>query len=786
MRSGAYRWRVDSRKYLGLVLTVRLGLSLGIARPGPNGPGVITPTGGLLSLTVVSAAPIDVQSSIGTSGSGWVASVVLKGLTSLVGTVDPTKLTISVSDPGYDTSGNVTTVTRTLTGVAHMRRQYPSGASKMISTSGGDLTILVTLDDWVYAGTTIVSSTLASGFYPSSVAGSAASNSNLSVETYPKPLFGWNQPQFERATTTFAVEGYAAHRHMRNGQQVAAIKYTGTDGTNSTATVTCSAPTLSSRTTIGNIPEVWKGSLNTTGLTQGAACTVNAQVYPWIGNSSAVLDLTTDGIAWPTAVPSTKLKFLCDRTGAYGTPYAYVNGVGGAPVTSATPATAAASPYATVADALDGIKAFNNANNGHNDLGGGVVRLMDNGGGARTHTLDRDGPYTTAAMWCYIERDPAATGAVTVTASGTRQMSDMLSWGGNGLIVAPTSGQYTFSGNFGSTELCDIHDITLDTTGGTNRLSLHARRWLRNINVTGAVQMDFSGFGGTSTYNVHLASGVVATVANNPTNFGSQMMLGNTLPATVVGVLGGEGSDGTIIANNKLLSIFMENTSATTFSRGYWALQNVIETNIAQALKVFADGDHTTIFNFGQAYNVACGERSSHFYNDDAASKVVPIGLIKKGTSRFNIFDNINIKGDTFSSGAGSVGTMAMMYGVSCVGDVSLFGQVGRGAGDLPHIERAEPVSYRPGFHAGPNHGDVHQLHRAATRCSSTRRQLQAGGGCHKPAQPRAKRTGRPEIRHCRRVSQERRNGRRRRLRGLEPLPARQTGISISNSIKQE
>jgi hypothetical protein len=669
---------------------MQLGLTLALTGPGKNVSGVVIPTGGLLSLTVVNASPIDVASSIGASGSGWVASVVLKGLTSLVGTVDATKLTISVQDPGYDTAGNATTVSRTITGVAHVRRQYPNGASKMISTSGGDLTILVSLDDWIYSATNIISATLASGFYPSSVAGSAGSVSNQSVESYPKPLFGWNQPQMERSSATFLVEGYAAHRHMRNGQQVACIKYTATDGTNSSPTVTAAAPALSARTTVGNIPEVFKGTLDTSTLTQAAACTVNAQVFPWIGNSSAVLNLATDGIAWPTAVPQTLLKFTCDRTGGYGGAFAYVNGVGGAPVTSATPAVASASPYATVADALDGIKAFNNANKGHNDLGGGVVRLKDNAGLALTHTLDRDGPYSPGTTWCYIERDPAATAAVTLTASGLRQMSDMLSWGGNGLIVAPTSGQYTFSGNLGTTELVDIHDITLDTTGGTNRLSLHARRWLRNITITGSVQMDFSGFGGGSTYNVHLASGVVATVANNPTNFGAQMMLGNTLPGTIVGVLGGEGSDGTIIANNKLLSIFMENLSAVTFSRGYWALQNVIETNVAQALKVFADGDHTTITNFGQAYNVACGERSSHFYNDDAASKVVPNGLIKKGTSRFNIFDNINIKGDTFNSGAGSVGPWAMMYGVSNVGDVSLFGQVGRGAGDLPHNDNAD------------------------------------------------------------------------------------------------
>jgi len=63
--------------------------------------GPVTPTGGLLSLTIADTTPIDVQSSIGANGSGWVAICVLKGLTSTVGTVVPSALTIEVSDPGW-------------------------------------------------------------------------------------------------------------------------------------------------------------------------------------------------------------------------------------------------------------------------------------------------------------------------------------------------------------------------------------------------------------------------------------------------------------------------------------------------------------------------------------------------------------------------------------------------------------------------------------------------------------------------------------------------------------
>ena len=82
-----------------------------------------------------------------------------------------------------------------------------------------------------------------------------------------------------------------------NGQMVAAIEYYAVDsqGTpNTSATVTASAPVLSSIQTLGNIAEVYRATVALDGagggqaLAQGDLCRVNAKVYPWIG---PVLDL---------------------------------------------------------------------------------------------------------------------------------------------------------------------------------------------------------------------------------------------------------------------------------------------------------------------------------------------------------------------------------------------------------------------------------------------------------------------------------------------------------------
>lgn len=666
-----------------------LSVPTGLAKPG-----VAVPTGGLLSVLVPSSAPLDPLNNIGPNGTGWSMWITLKGITSTVGTIDATKLTVLVSDPGY-TAGVPTGRLRTLTGVTFLRRQYPNAASRLISTDGVNVTMLVGLDDRIYAGSSIVSVFIASGFYPSCAPSNAGSISNQSTARYKKAGFTWVNPQFERSGSTFNVEAAIAHRDGQAGQMVDSVLFTVSDGTSTSSTLV-TAPTLSSKITVGNPPEVWAAALSTSGLAQGARSTVNAKVYPWIGDANAVLDLAHDGEAWPTAVPQTLLNFFCDRTAGYGGAYAYVDGVGGGtPQVSTTAGTASANPYADIPSALSAIQTFNNANKGHNDLGGATVRLKDNGGSPRTHTVSGDGPYTNASTWCYIEKDPAAVGAVSVTWSTLCQMSNMLAWGGNGLVIAPTSGQYGMSGNLGANEFVLIHNCSIDTTGGTNRLALQDRRHLLNVTFTGSVQMDISSFNSTTAANIHALHGVSATAANCPTSAVAQSMLGCKLPNQIVGLPGGEGGSGMFCMNNKVYGFQLEGVGFTrNLSRGIFTIQNLIETDVTQgvgAMKLFADGDLTTFDNLVDMYNTAVGERSSRMYNDIPGSEILPNGLQKEGVSKYNIWDNYNCKTDTFNAGSGSVGNWAYSYSVGNVGNVSLFGDVGRGATAVPHNDATDP-----------------------------------------------------------------------------------------------
>lgn len=667
--------------------------------PGVAGAGVSSAltepvaTGGFMSVTIADATAIDPISSIGPNGSGWVAYVVLKGITSLVGTVDATKLTIQVSDPGYDTSGNATTVTRTITGVAHLRRQYPNGASKMISTDGTNVTMLVTLDDWIYSGTTLVSASIASGFYPSSVASSSPTRTNQSNIGYIKPLFGWINPQQETSGSTYAVEALAFHPSARSGQQVACVKFNVNDGVTTTSDVLVSVPTVSTRVTQGFPPEVWAGTLDMSTMTQGTICTANAKVYPWIGDSSAILDVGTDGTAWPTVRPISKLRIHCDRTGAYGGGYAYVKvgAVGG--TVSATPATAKADPYATVTAALGALRTWNNSNKSHNDFGGGFIRLMDDGlGGAQLHTIATAPANAPGNTWVTIEKDPDTAAVISITFSVQSSFPSLCKWRNISLI--PSAQTHNIIGNNTADEMVAMDNCVIDNTANKTIVSWYVYKYLHNLTLTGGQACNFNGLAATNN-GLAIIAGMVGTATSTTTNQ-PLIMVGCNMPGFALSRgTTTQGNHGRIMYNNRVkYAAYEKLTTGETLLDGLANVQNLYDHDnsgaVVTCMNYFADGDLTTVGNYIDMHNTAVGNRSSRMYNDVVASEVVPSGVQKRGVSMFSIYDNYNFKDDRFSTGAGSVGTWAYGYSVGNIGNVSLFGAVSRANTDAPHNDNAD------------------------------------------------------------------------------------------------
>ncbi|HYZ48257.1 MAG TPA: DUF4760 domain-containing protein [Sphingomonas sp.] len=296
--------------------------------------------------------------------NGWVAKATLPD--DGVSAFDPTKIVLTVQDPGFDTAGNATVVTRTIRGTAVIRKQYPNHAQSLNSAAGGTRTVYFALADDIFQGSTITAAQAEAGYYGAAAAGTIGGVVNSSTVAYPKPLFGWLNLQHERATGAgFNIEAVAYHRFARNGQQVACIKFQAKDAQavpNATAAQLVSAPALSDFQTAGQRVEAWKATIPLAALAQGDLCQVGAIVYPWIGTA---WDLEVEGLAWPTACPQTKLRFKNDKNATYGGAVAYVK-TGGTATTSAAVFAAqqdsatltAAQTFATLATALTAIASY--------------------------------------------------------------------------------------------------------------------------------------------------------------------------------------------------------------------------------------------------------------------------------------------------------------------------------------------------------------------------------------------------------------------------------------------
>lgn len=346
-------------------------LGIGIAtttlrRPlaGPGGPA--TP---VAALTAIAA-------------NGWQASWPAPPA---IGPADP-RPAFSVIRPGFTAAGTPTTVTETVRVTTRLRRPYPDQASLTPDQ--------VALSDFIHAGDTV------------------PGVANGSTLPYPRPVCCWLTPDLERATgPSFTARLAVAHAYARQGKPVAAVTFIASDG------VTTVAQTVSAMSARAWASGLWapyfEVTLDTSTLAAGAICTLDAIIHPWVGTA---YQASVQGAAYPS-INFTVLKFLNDRTGSYGTAYAYVNATGGSNATgvaAATASAAAAAPFQTVAAAAAAIKAFNTAAFGRAEAAGGVIRLV-----AGIHAHATFASATANAFPLLIEAaDPAAKAVTIYTDNG--------------------------------------------------------------------------------------------------------------------------------------------------------------------------------------------------------------------------------------------------------------------------------------------------------------------------------------------------------------------------------
>lgn len=244
-------------------------------------------------------------------------------------TPDTAPVAISVMRQGFDNTGTATTISDQLVITKRARQPYPNA-----SVSGGAVVVTgwtasdVVLSDYVYAGDTMVGVT------------------NGSTVTSPKPIATWAMEDLRVVGNSLTLEVVAAHRDARNGEEVAAVKFTVSDGTTTLGQVV-SASSILGGTYDKNALIGYKATIDITSL--GANITANATVYPHFGDASSVLD----GSSQTSRYRLSPRYFAHKPTKARR--YAYVveghaNGTAG--VTSTNLATAKATPYSSIANAL--------------------------------------------------------------------------------------------------------------------------------------------------------------------------------------------------------------------------------------------------------------------------------------------------------------------------------------------------------------------------------------------------------------------------------------------------
>ena len=677
----------------------KISLSLSTPRGGSS---VITSD--ITSMEIMGATPLldatndygDATARTGINGDGWIAKATMPYLVGQ--TFDPTKITFTVQDAGYDATTS-TTVTRTITGTKILRRQYSAQASNQIANDGITFTVYFAIDDDIYDRALSVTATAASGFYGGSVAGAVASVTNSSTAAYEKPLFGWFNIQHERAdSSTFNVEAVAFHRRAQSGRQVARIEFIAKDaqGTpNVAATQTASSTSLSSFQTAGNICEVYKAAIPMTNLTQADVCQVNVKVYPWLGDSTAVLDLDTDGIAWPTARPITKLRFLNDKNGTYGGAHAMVQIGGTATGTTGVGATyaaalALAAPYGTLDAALAAVQSYNSTNKSHNDHSGSEIWMMETTPGAGAdHAWQATSTRTAGNCMTNVRTDPAASGTVRIVVGATGVTTSMLRF----FCQVRQNGAFSIDG--GSAGAGDNKLIAFENTTLSHASSAAApliRRvglgYYRNVTVTGATATEQAPWG---TFSSDIKQSCLVLGCNFVPNSTSvqfkthpYVYCGNYSEGAIFDEFtsGAATQDGLIVYNNKLMK--QGTNGATTskfghiraFSLGLAMVQNVGE-NIAVNFNLMQiSGDSTTFAmdNVISMYNTLMG-RNNHMYSDVAGSA----GVIKRMITRFDLFDSFALKTDTFTtitSVTGRHGNHRMRYFVGCSGLVTFYSSV--------------------------------------------------------------------------------------------------------------
>jgi len=539
----------------------------------------------------------------------------------------------TVSRQGYNSSAQAVIVSEDLLCTQRIRQAYPNHASLT--------TDQVAISEYIYSTDSIV--------------GGATNNS---TETSPKPICNWALPDREIVGDTLTAEVVAFHKDARNGEQVAAVEFSVTDGT-TTVTQIVSSSVVSGRAGDKGAVIVYRASIDISTLLNPSTLTLNAKVYPHIGGAASVADSSLNS-GTRGFIPRTYRRSTSLAASPY---YVYVNASTGNNTTGAVStnaATAEAAPCLTIAGAI--LRAVAVAG----DTAGVIIRCM-----AGSHALANTGITVTQAQTggeLIVTRDPnAARSAVTVTLP-------LISWrprlGASGGQIRFKDISFTRSaaGDF-TGEAASYLKVVVENVAFNNG-SFSAAIYGTNA---GGVWLDTTITNGASSFwaaglRDHISWRGCDAAVLGPEGF---LVLGCNFTGLTGFSYGTKDPSGSIIAFNKLQGVMLYSMSGSGRSQ-IAVVQNVIEvisTSAVQLIQFVGTGTlkhvlllHNTCTGF---YTVA---RNNLFY--DEAATPCTTSLV---SCRGNIHNQINTKGDRFDLNGALIGNWAYLYGVGCQGEFSMF-----------------------------------------------------------------------------------------------------------------
>jgi hypothetical protein len=571
-------------------------------------------------------------------------------------------IVFTVVSEGYDSSGNLGTITRTVYGTSIVRQPYPSHASNQDVTT----TIRIALSDFIYnddknggAGTSGVDPIVAIKFgaIKNEAAGDEISNPvtnfrciNSSTLDYAKVVGNWAWPGYSTVSSTVDLEFVAFHRAAKDGKPVACVRFDVTDQSTNTASQTVTAMSVSNKLTAANDVGFYSSSISTTTLDQGEVLTARARAYPWVGDSDSVLD-TGDAVnTMPTPLYAPQY-YRNDKSAAWGG-FACCDDISGVNATgvvySSKAAAEAGMAYKGISSALTALQSYNNTNYGHNDAGGGTIVLK-----AGTHTLNSTNG-GTMTEWVTVmpmegetkENVIVQPGAANAVLPGKLKLSGV-TFGGNANYFRGLN-----------TSLLWLHDCAINTSGVLTLYETPASYATAN---TGTMANGFSLWSTTNT-SWSIVRGNNMSVQYFATNW---VILGNNsvVPTSSVNIPTRDNSVfayNTVFARNGTVHTDLNNL---TISHGIAVVGNIFESLSASqpAMQIAADSSDTNAHNVIIWHNTIAGQRYNAGYNDSGSTA----RLRRNWSQKYNSFRDWNNKDDTFTTAnAARTGSWTVGYGV--------------------------------------------------------------------------------------------------------------------------